>query len=171
MFTHPGCTRFLALFTLAISCSLTACGSDDPDDEGSSGAGGGSSGGSGGSGTGGEMTGDCSTPVSGAPTADDIQSGASTVMCFYAPPEGYCREMEDEGIAETIGSNPEDKGAIGCASAVVQTDASCPTEGAIAKCEGISGSAASETRYYYPCNKFPDPAASCEMLGGTYTEL
>jgi hypothetical protein len=109
------------------------------------------------------------TPPADAPSADNIAETGAMVSCYYAPPEGYCVELNDPNKAAMAYS--DGNGAIGCADAVVVTDAPCPTDTAIGRCT-LPGT---ELRVYYPCNKYDElydgPEASCDTMGGSYEAL
>jgi hypothetical protein len=109
------------------------------------------------------------TNVSDGPTADAISQGATAIVCYYAQPsEGYCRRITDPGQISSFYDNGNDKGAIGCADAVIITDGQCPTANAVGRCENNNIEA---ERVYYECTKFSDPAGNCSALGGTFTAL
>lgn len=110
---------------------------------------------------------ECPVPSDGY-TADAISAGGAGVVCYYAPPEGYCRDIHSAATASAVEGG--DKAAIGCADAIVVTDGACPTDLALGRCVGWS---AEEDRVYYECNKFdeiyPDGLqAGCETGGGTW---
>lgn len=153
----------IATLTFAISCSSTTAptetdastdaGTDSGEDPDSA------------------PTGDCKTVtnVSDGPTTDEvIAAGATTIICYYAQPsEGYCRKITSSAsIANYLKGN--DKGAIGCKDAVILAGPECPTKNAVGKCDANSIDA---QRVYYKCTKFPDPAAHCAQITGTYTAL
>ena len=117
-----------------------------------------------------DATGTCPAPVD-APTADAVSSGGSSLMCFYAPPEGYCWESRSATTVEGAATNG--KGSVGCTDGVAVTDGSCPTDKAIGRCDGWG---AEEDRVYYECNKFdsifPEGLdVACENNGGVWTAL
>jgi len=112
----------------------------------------------------------CDEPVDG-PTADDVFTGGTSLMCYYPPPEGYCWENRNGYTVEAVVTNG--KGAVGCADGVAVTNGSCPTDLAIGRCDGWG---AEEDRVYYECNKFdsilPEGLdVACEANGGTWTAL
>lgn len=115
--------------------------------------------------------GDCTDAPADAPTADAFTAGGSGVICYYGPPEGYCRDIASATAAQQVEGG--DKAAIGCADAIVVTDGSCPMDGAVGRCLGWT---AEETRYYYTCNQYDalfagGPQESCETGGGTWEAL
>ena len=125
--------------------------------------------GTGSSGSGGAKGCDEITNVSDGPTEDSIAAGATSIVCYYASPkEGYCRKITDPGVINSFYTTNHDKGAIGCADAVILTNAECPTANATGRCEATSIEA---ERLYYKCTKFDDPAANCIQVQGAFTEL
>jgi len=117
-----------------------------------------------------DATGDCPSP-SDAPTADELTAGGQSLMCFYAPPEGYCWESRNGYTVEAAVTNG--KGAVGCTDGVAVTNGVCPTDKAIGRCDGWG---AEEDRVYYECNKFdaifPDGIdKACADNGGIWTAL
>lgn len=110
---------------------------------------------------------ECPVPSDGY-TADAISAGGAGVVCFYAPPEGYCRDIHSSATAAAVEAG--DKAAIGCADAIVVTDGVCPGDLALGRCVGWS---AEEDRVYYECNKFDEIypeglEVGCETGGGTW---
>jgi hypothetical protein len=95
--------------------------------------------------------GGCTEAPDDAPTADAITSGGSSVICYYGPPEGYCRDIRDPGQAALVEGG--DKAAIGCADAIVVTNGTCPTDELVGTCEEWM---ANEDRYYYTCNQYDE---------------
>jgi hypothetical protein len=160
------------LFTVAfvgVALSLGACSEDDAPVGG--GGQGGETASSGGSGTASGGTDDnaaeCPAPSDTLET-DDLSPGASSVICYYAPSEGYCRELTSEFAIQY--AEDGDKGAMGCTDAVVVTGGTCPMDTAVGRCVNW---AADESRVYYECNKFdsiyPDGLEKgCTDLGGTW---
>ena len=113
---------------------------------------------------------DCPQP-SDAPTSDAISSGGTTLMCYNAPPEGYCWETSNTWTVEKAASHG--KGAVGCTDGIAITDGTCPTDTAIGRCDNWG---TEEDRVYYACNKFGDILpdgldADCQSRGGTWTDL
>lgn len=136
--------------------ALGACGGSDGDDETDGG----------GAGGGGAGAVDCAsaTSASDGPTEDAVAAGAASLTCYYGQPsEGYCREITDPAAVQQYDSGG--KGAIGCTDAVVVSDTPCPTLNSRGRCENNTIEAA---RVYYACSKFPDPAAHCAQIGGTF---
>jgi hypothetical protein len=118
----------------------------------------------------GEGEGECDVDnVSDGPTVDAITAGATSIVCYYAQPsEGYCRKITASAEIDNFYAGGNDKGAIGCADAVILTDAECPTENAVGRCDATNIEA---ERLYYSCSKFDDPSANCDAVGGTYSAL
>jgi hypothetical protein len=98
-----------------------------------------------------------------------VHDGGVVLMCYNAPPEGYCWESSNGWTVSTAVA--EGKGAVGCTDGIAVTDGACPTDTAIGRCDGWG---AEEDRVYYACNKF-DPIhpegldVACEANGGTWT--
>ncbi len=117
-----------------------------------------------------DATGTCPQPADGY-TADALSAGGSAITCYYAPPEGYCRQITSSAsndMAVTDG-----KAAIGCADAVAVTDGNCPTDLAIGRCENWGPD---EDRVYYECNKFDNILpqgvdVACGEAGGTWVPM
>lgn len=118
----------------------------------------------------GEGEGECDVEnVSDGPLVDSISAGATAIVCYYPQPsEGYCRKITSTTGIANFYAGGNDKGAIGCAGAVILTDAECPTANAIGRCEATNIEA---ERLYYSCSKFDDPAGNCDAVGGTYSAL
>lgn len=115
-------------------------------------------------------TGDCLDAPSDAPTADAISAGGASVVCYYGPPEGYCRDLQSAASAQLVEGG--DKAAIGCADALVITDGACPTDKLVGRCQWT----AEEVRYYYECNQYDalfagGPQESCESVGGVWEPM
>ena len=111
---------------------------------------------------------DCTEAPADAPAADAIAATGAGVICHYGPPEGYCREIVSALTAEQVAGG--DKGAIGCADAIVVTDGACPTDALVGRCLDWTPE---ETRYYYTCNQYDalfagGPQEACETGGGTW---
>jgi hypothetical protein len=167
-------TSISVLVSCLLALSLAGCGDDDAGAVAADA--GGATAGTGAAGDDNVTDPTCNKPApSDAFTADDIKATGAKVTCYYAPPLGYCVELIDP--ARVTSASTDGKGAIGCKDAIVRTDADCPKDTAIGKCEGISGFSKAETRYYYPCNQYDanptlmSPEHSCMMLGGTYSAL
>lgn len=156
----------LSLIGLVASLlSLPACAGSDGDDASSDTSTGGSAAGTGG----GDDDNDevCDAP-SDTLEVDDFSAGKASVICYYAPSEGYCRELSS---AASVGyAEAGDKAAMGCADAVVVTGGTCPLDTAVGRCVNWG---TDESRVYYECNKFdaiyPDGLEKgCTDIGGTW---
>ena len=109
---------------------------------------------------------DALTNVSDGPSEDSVEAGATTLVCYYPQPsEGYCRKITNAAQIADFYNGGNDKGAIGCADAVVLSDAECPGANRVGTCTNTSLEA---ERVYYQCSKFLSESENCTALEGAY---